>query len=151
MTSLIVRNGRPLRSARTWSSFNEFENLVDRIFNNYYSSSDEQSLMQMPIELTERDNNLIFKAMIPGLKKENINIEVSENEVAISGEYQSQYEENKDLIYRSEFFEGKFERRINLPQTIDHQKTKADYKDGILTITMPKSEKELNKVVKISL
>jgi len=151
MTNLIVRSGRPLRTGRTWSTLSEFENLVDRIFNNYYPGSEEQPLVQMPVELTERDNNLIFRAMLPGLKKENINIEISEGEVAISGEYKSQFEENKDLIHRSEFFEGKFERRIALPQKIDHQKAKADYKEGILTITMPKSEKELNKVVKLSL
>jgi len=151
MTSLILRNGRPLRNQKTWSGLDEFENIVDRIFNNYYPGGDVAVSAQIPIELTERENSLVFRAMIPGLKKENINIEVSEDRLSVSGEYKSQLEENKDLVYRSEFFEGKFERSIQLPQKIDYQKAKAEYKDGILAITMPKSEKEINKVVKLSI
>ncbi len=151
MTNLVIRNGKPLNRSRSWGAFDEFENLVDRIFNNYYGYSDSETSMQMPIELMEKDNNFILKAVLPGLKKEDINIEVSEEQVNISGDYKSREEENSDNVYRSEFFAGKFERAISLPQKIDHQKAKADYKDGILKLTLPKSEKEINKTIKLSL
>ena len=140
MANLIVRNKNPLRGGRSWSAFDEFESLVDRIFNGYAQPLGEiYSSTGMPVELSEKDNNLVLKASLPGLNKENINIEVTEDTVSISGEYKSQCEENKENVYRSEFYEGRFERIIPLPQAIDHQKAKAEYKDGILTITMPKS------------
>lgn len=152
MANLILRNRTPLRNGRNFSAFDEFESLVDRIFNGYGQAYNEgASSMQMPIELSEKDNNLMLKAVLPGLKKENINIEVSEEQVSISGEYKSECEESNENVYRSEFYAGRFERIIPLPQAINHQKAKADYKDGILTLTMPKSEKEANKVVKLNL
>ena len=150
MTNLVLRNRNPLRVNKSWQAFNEFENLVDRFFNSYSGYNNNLS-PTMPIELVERDNNLILNAILPWLQKENINIEVSEDKVSISGKYKSQDQDSKDLIYRSEFFEGEFERTINLPQKIDHQQAKADYKDGILTLTLPKSEKETSKIVKLSL
>ncbi len=150
MTSLILRN--PRRNGRGLSAFDEFENLVERIFNSYGQSYGEgQASMQMPVELCEKDNNLVLRAVLPGLKKENINIEVAEDNVSISGEYRSQQEENNETIYRSEFFEGRFERRIPLPQAINHKKAQAEYKDGILTLTLPKAENEADKVVKLNL
>jgi HSP20 family protein len=150
MTSLIVSNKKPFGS-RGWNAFEDFESLVDRLFNSYYSYSENGSSMQMPVELTEKNNNLVLKAILPGLRKEDINIEVSEDQISLSGEYRSENEERDELIYRSEFYSGKFERIIGLPQKVDHQKAKAEYKDGILTITLPKSEKEINKVVKLSI
>lgn len=153
MANLILRNRTPIRSGRGWSAFDEFETLVDRIFNSYSQSYGEDGTpaLGMPVELSEKDNNLLLKAILPGLKKENINIEVSEDRITLSGEYRAQNEEKNEQVYKSEFYEGRFERIVGLPQKIDHQKAKADYKDGILTLTLPKSEKEMNKVVKLSL
>jgi len=151
MASLILRNSRPVMPTIGWSTFDEFENFVDKFFNGYHSYNGAEMSMQMPVELTEKDDNLVLKASLPGIEKENINIEVSEDSVSISGEYKSQNEENSDLVHRSEFYTGKFERSVSLPQKIDRQKAKAEYKDGILTLTLPKSEKETAKTVKLSL
>lgn len=151
MTSLIVRNQNSLRNGRNSSAIDNFENLIDRFFNFYPQYPDGESFINMPVELIERDNNLIMKVMIPGMSKEDINIEVAEDQVTVSGEYNLDYQKDKDLIHRCEFCTGKFSRTMSLPQKIDHQKVKAEYKDGILTLNMPKSEKEINKKVKINL
>ena len=137
MTSLILRNP-------------EMEDFFDRFFNSYPQTSQKEDL-RMPLELVEREDNFILKASLPGMKKDDINIEVSEDEVSISAEYKTDYQEDKDLIHRSEFIEGKISRTLPLPQKINHQKVKADYKDGILTLILPKSDTEINKTVKISL
>lgn len=150
MTSLILRNARPLKQTG-WDAFNEFENIVNTFFSNRYSYLNNDVIAQMPVEIIEKDNNIVLKAILPGLKKEDINVEVSEDRVSISGEYKTQKEEKDELIYKSEFFAGKFERIVSLPQKIDHQKAKAEYKDGILTLNLPKSEKEINKVIKLNL
>lgn len=151
MTSLIVRNQNLLKNGKTWSAIDEVENLVDRFFNSYQRYAGEEGMINMPVELIERNENLIMKIMIPGMKKEDINIEVSENQVNILGECKADYDEEKDLIHRSEFCIGRFSRTLSLPQKINHEKVKAEYKDGILTLILPKSEKELKKVVKVNL
>lgn len=151
MTSLIVRNQNMLRNPKRWSPIDEMENLVDRFFNSYQQYAGEEGMINMPVEIIERDDNLIMKVMIPGMKKEDINIEVSEDQVNILGECKADYNEEKDLIHRSEFCIGRFSRTLSLPQKINHQKVKADYKDGILTLVMPKSEQEIKKVVKVNL
>lgn len=151
MESLILQNTNSLKRNKNFSVMDDFENLIDRFFNSYQPYQGEEGMLQMPIELVERDNNLILKVMTPGLKKEDINIEVSENEVSVSGTCKVDYEENKDLIHRSEFCRGNFTRNISLPQKINNKNAKADYKDGILTLTLPKSEEKINKTVKISL
>lgn len=151
MTSLIVRNQNMLRNPKRWSAIDEVENLVDRFFNSYQQYAGEEGMINMPVEIIERNENLIMKVMIPGMKKEDINIEVSEDQVNILGECKADYDEEKDLIHRSEFCIGRFSRTLSLPQKINHQRVKAEYKDGILTLVMPKSEQEINKVVKVNL
>jgi HSP20 family protein len=151
MASVILKNSLPVRNGRSWSVLSDFDNIVDRIFDSYQPYQNESFNSQMPIELTENGDNFELKAMLPGLKKEDVNIEVSEDSVAISGEYKKDEKKDDNFIHASEFFTGKFSRSITLPQKIDHQKAKADYKDGILSIILPKSQKEINKVVKLSL
>lgn len=150
MTKLIVRN-QNLLNPRNFSPINDVENILDRFFNSYQRYAGEEGMVNMPVELIEREDSLIMKVMVPGMKKEDIEIELSEDQVNIMGECKADYDEEKDLIHRSEFCIGRFSRTLTLPQKINHNKAKADYKDGILTITMPKSEKELNKKIKINL
>lgn len=151
MTSLIVKNQNKLQNPTKLAAFDEVESLVDRFFNSYQQYAGEEGMINMPVELIERDKNLIMKVMIPGMQKEDINIEVSEDHVNILGECKADYNEEKDLIHRSEFCIGRFSRTLSLPQKIDHQKVKAEYKNGILTLIMPKSECETKKTVKVSL
>lgn len=140
MTSLIVRNQNIAKNPKRWSAIDEVESLVDRFFNSYQQYAGEEGMINMPVELIERDKNLIMKVMIPGMKKEDINVEVSENSVNILGECKADYNEEKDLIHRSEFCIGRFSRMLSLPQKIDHNKVKAEYKDGILTLIMKMRE-----------
>lgn len=140
MKSLIVRNQNMLKTPNRWSAIDEVESLVDRFFNSYQQYAGEEGMINMPVELIERDKNLIMKVVIPGMKKEDINIEVSEDTVNILGECKADYNEEKDLIHRSEFCIGRFSRMLSLPQKIDHKKVKAEYKDGILTLIMKMRE-----------
>lgn len=151
MTSLIVKNQNMLRDPKRWTPIEEVEGLIDRFFNSYQRYAGEEGMINMPIELIERDNNFIMKVMIPGMEKEDINIEVSEDQVNIIGECKADYDEEKDLIHRTEFCIGKFSRMLSLPQKIDHQKVKAEYKDGILTLVLQKSNNDVKKKTKVKL
>ena len=98
-------------------------------------------------ELTETDDTLYFRFELPGIAAENLDIQVMADRVAIAGERkQSEFERT-----RSEFRYGKFQRVIHLPARIQNTQVKADFKDGILNLTLPKSEEEKNKVVKVNL
>jgi len=92
-------------------------------------------------EVFERDNNLVVRADLPGLKKEDVNIDLEENRIAIRGERKSEHEENQGGIYRSERSYGSFYRSIPLPPGVDGDKANATFNDGVLEITMPLPEK----------
>lgn len=151
MTSLIVKNQNMLKTPRKSTSLDEVENLIDRFFNSYQRYAGEEGMVNMPIELIERDNNFIMKVMIPGMEKEDINIEVSEDQVNILGECKADYEEEKDLIHRSEFCIGRFSRTLSLPEKIDHQSVKAEYRNGILTLILQKANNDIKKKTKVKL
>lgn len=103
-------------------------------------------------ELEENEDNYRLKLEVPGLKAEDIDIQATAEAVSVTGERKSQsnVEANKGTT-RTEFRYGKFQRVINLPGRIDNQNVKADYKDGILTLELPKAESEKHKIVKVNL
>lgn len=103
------------------------------------------------VEFTEDKDNYYVKAEIPGMNKEEIDIEVKENELILSGEYKRKHEEKGEHVYRSEFRYGNFLRSIPLPDKIKTDQAKAAYKDGILEITLPKAEESKEKTVKLKL
>ena len=105
------------------------------------------------VELKETDNELVLKAEIPGLDAKDLEVEVSEDRVTISGEHkEEETTEDEDKNYfRSEFHYGKFERVVPLPMHVKTDQIKSEFKHGILTLTMPKVKDEPKKAVKVHL
>ena len=102
------------------------------------------------LDLYEDKDNLIVKAELPGMKREEIDISVHDGTLTISGE--RKYEEkNADLEpYRSERFFGRFHRTLALPKPVQSDKAKATYKDGILTVVLPKTEEAKPKQIEVT-
>ena len=102
------------------------------------------------LDLYEDKDNLIVKAELPGMKREEIDISVHDGTLTISGE--RKYEEkNADLEpYRSERFFGRFHRTLALPKPVQSDKAKATYKDGILTVVLPKTEEAKLKQIEVT-
>ncbi|NJL51283.1 MAG: Hsp20/alpha crystallin family protein [Hydrococcus sp. SU_1_0] len=98
-------------------------------------------------ELTETDDAVHLKLEVPGMEAKDLDVQVMVDRVAIAGERKTEIKEKT----RSEFRYGKFSRVIPLPVRIQNTNVTADYKDGILNLTLPKAEEEKNKVVKVSL
>lgn len=120
-----------------WDPFREFaalEKVMDSLLRRPYTRS-----AYPPIELIEKDNNVVVSAQIPGLEKDAIELTVLGDTLTIAGEKKLPTEENVRYI-RHERPHGKFHRQIDLPCTIEQDKISATYKDGILTITLPKAE-----------
>ena len=102
-------------------------------------------------ELTETDDALHLKLEVPGMEAKDLDIQVTEDSVYISGErkYETKTEDNGKT--RSEFYYGKFHRVIPLSARIQNTNVTTEYKDGILNLTLPKTTEEKNKVVKVNL
>jgi HSP20 family protein len=102
-------------------------------------------------EISETEDALYLKLELPGIHVDDLDIQASEKSIAIRGERKAKTQSDADGLTRSEFRYGQFRRVIPLPARIQHTAVKADYKDGILQLTLPKTVAEQNKVVKVSL
>jgi HSP20 family protein len=92
------------------------------------------------MDVIEDEDNIIVKAEVPGLKAEDIDVTVQHDRLTISGEFKDE-EEHKDKNYhRRERRFGRFERTLAIPNTLDTEHVKAEFKDGVLTLTLPKLE-----------
>jgi HSP20 family protein len=103
------------------------------------------------IELQETEKELVLKAQVPGLEPEKLDVQVSENAVFLTGEYQEQKEANDNGFMKSEFHYGQFRRVIPLPLAIQRDHVQAAIVDGLLTLTMPKAQSAIQNVVKVPL
>jgi HSP20 family protein len=90
------------------------------------------------------------KVELPGLKKDQINLSLHEGVLTISGERKQEQETKQGDTFRSERYFGKFQRSVTLPTAVDSGKVKATYKDGILTVDLPKAEEAKPKQIAVS-
>ena len=97
----------------------------------------EGSLWAPQLEAFERDGNLIIRADLPGLTKDDINVDITDDAIKIRGERRQEKEENKDGYYRSERSYGSFYREIPLPGRVNRDEANATFRNGVLEITMP--------------
>lgn len=97
-----------------------------------------QGLWSPQVEVFERGNNLVVRADLPGLDRDNIDVEVENDNLIIRGERRNEFEDNKDNYYRSERSYGSFYRAIPLPDGVDANACNATFKDGVLEVTLPK-------------
>jgi HSP20 family protein len=101
------------------------------------------------IELQETETDLLLKAQVPGLEPDKLDIQVSENDIFLTGEYQEEQRSDHKGIVRTEFHYGQFRRVVPLPSGIQRENVTANISDGLLTVMMPKSTTSLPKVVKV--
>jgi HSP20 family protein len=101
------------------------------------------------IDVAEDENSVTVRADLPGLKKNDINLSLDKDVLSIRGEKRSENEEKNKNYHRVERFYGSFERHITLPSTVDETQIKAEYKDGVLSILLPKRIKDESKQIEI--
>jgi HSP20 family protein len=103
------------------------------------------------LDLYEDRDNLVLKAELPGLRKEDIEISLHGDVLTLSGERKEEDRHRDAETYRAERFLGRFQRTLTLPVAVDAGKIEAAYKDGILTVRLPKSEKAKAKQIEIKI
>ncbi len=122
--------------------------LVGSFFNDFPSYNPERRFAPL-VDIYEKDNNFFVEAQLPGMKKEDIKIEVENGKLLVSAESSKENKINEDKYYRKEIVKGKFVRSFSLPESVNSDDLKANFDNGILKIEIPKSEKEKPKQVSI--
>jgi HSP20 family protein len=101
------------------------------------------------VDISEDDKEYLIKAEVPEMKKEEIKINVHDDVLAISGERKYEKEEKGKKYHRVERAYGSFVRTFALPEDADGSKVSAEYKDGVLKVHLPKSEKAKPKAIEV--
>lgn len=125
----------------------EMDDLINSFFSGWNWPTAAERRVWPAMDVSEDENSVMVKAELPGCKAEDIDISVHGNVLSISGEKKHEEEKKDKNYYHIERSYGSFRRDITLPSDVDPAKVDAAYKDGILSITLPKSEKA--KAVKV--
>lgn len=141
----------------TWQGFGRLTNLrdeIDRLFEVPLAalarSSQLLSGWTPAFDVYEDNDNFIVKAELPGMKKEDIELSLHNGSLSISGERKSESKHQDAEVYRTERFFGRFQRTVTLPSPIAAEKVKAQYKAGILTVTLPKTDEAKPKHIDVN-
>ena len=140
-----------------WNPFEEFENLLDR-----YNKSGGKNLGKQyntdlsfadwapSVDIEEAEDKYVIKADLPGVDKKDIDVKLENGVLSIRGEKQTEKETGKGTKrHRTERFHGTFARSFTLPDAVKAEKVDASYKDGVLSLTIPKAEEAKPKSIDI--
>ncbi|MBU4185072.1 MAG: Hsp20/alpha crystallin family protein [Proteobacteria bacterium] len=140
----------PLRNVAT------LQDRINRMFNEAFASSkdfeDEVSMSawRPAVDIFDTDNAIVIKAELPGIKKDNVSIDVKGNVLTIKGERSFDKEIKEENYYRKERSFGKFQRSFTLPEAVNPEAIKANFKNGVLEIEVPKPEEKKPKQISIN-
>jgi HSP20 family protein len=140
----LVKYERP---AVTWPAFGRLANLQDELERMFESPLTGWA---PALDVHEDADKFSIRVELPGLRREDIGVSLQDGALVISGERKTEKVEEGVEIHRQERFYGKFQRALTLPAPVAADKVKAQYKDGILTVTLPKSEEAKPKQIDVS-
>jgi HSP20 family protein len=139
---------------KPWQELSNFQSQIDRLFEEtlqQYGVVERDGIKVPAAELQETEEAIHLKLELPGIDLKDIDVQVSKSSVHITAERKTERRAEDKGVTKSEFHYGKFQRVIPLSLQVDNTKVVADYNNGILNLTLPKAEKEKNKIVKINL
>ena len=133
----------PTISRRTFSPF--LSNLFD---DDFFPVVSNRTSSMPAVNIKENEKNYTLELAVPGMDKKDLKIDINEDVLTISSETKNETEEEKDGYKRKEFSYSSFCRSFYIPDNVNKDKIGASYKDGILTVEIPKVEEEKNKITK---
>ncbi|MEA2160213.1 MAG: hypothetical protein QOD66_2593 [Solirubrobacteraceae bacterium] len=137
---------------------NSIQNEMNRLFNTFFDSPANTSNRQghtlqrwiPPMDLVETESDFVLRADLPGLAEGDVNIELENNVLTLSGERKAEHEEHKEGYYRVERSSGTFSRSLTLPDGVDPDAVRAHFERGVLEVRIPKPEARKPRKVAIS-
>jgi HSP20 family protein len=155
MTMRLMRLHNP--TLETWGPLGQLTGVRDELnrlfgssFGEFARPSDLFGMWTPALDLYEGKEEFVVRAELPGMKKEDIEITLHEGALSVSGERKSEVYPEESEAHRRERFFGRFQRTLELPKPVKAQEVKANYKDGILTITLPKTEEAKPRQIQVS-
>jgi HSP20 family protein len=142
-----------------WNPFNELEDISNRLNQIFgrpaVSAAADQQMLKMAdwtpsVDISETDQAYLIKAEIPEVKREDVKVTIDDGMITIQGERKMEKEEKGKKFHRIERSYGSFVRSFRLPDGVDESKAKAEFKDGMINVTLPKSEKAKSKAVEVA-
>ena len=140
---------------KTWSPVDRLASLrdeMDRLFDFTLPARDSGlfSGWSPALDVHDEKDNLVVQVELPGMKKDEIDISLHDGVLTVSGERKSERKQKEGETFRSERYFGKFQRSLTLPTQVDGDKVQAAYKDGVLTVSLPKAEAAKPKQIAVS-
>lgn len=126
-----------------------FSEMLDTFFNDAVSTNVNTGSFLPGVDVIENDKNYEINVMLPGMKKDEINIELEDGVLTVSGERKHESEQKNRKYHLIESRYGKFSRSFTLPRNINRDSVKAKMTDGILNITIEKDEKAVSRQIEI--
>lgn len=140
----LVRYNRPNRDLMS----KNFSDIMDEFFNDVVNTNRDSFVPG--IDISETDNQFLISAELPGMSKEDIDINLDNRRLTISGERKFEKEEEGKTFHRVETRYGSFNRSFQLPDNVDEESINAKYENGLLNITIDKAEDKVKKKIEIS-
>lgn len=149
---MILTRWQP-RSVRTWDPFEElagFPRLFDEPFGSLMQGIGAFAQEWKPlVDVMENKEAITIKVELPGMKQEDINLSIENDVLTIKGERKQEKETTEGSFTRTERAYGSFQRTLVLPSTVEADKVKANYRDGVLEVSLPKKEEAKPKAIKV--
>ena len=149
---------RGLRVLDPWKDFGSLQERINRMFDDTIRTLHptdgeelEKGTWAPAVDIYETNDSFVVSADLPGLNKDEIQIDLKDNTLTLKGEKKFEEKVSKDNYIRVERAYGSFVRSFTLPQNVDPEKIKAKYKEGVLEVTIPKKEEAKPKQVKVEL
>jgi len=149
---------RGLRVLDPWKDFGSLQERINRMFDDtirtlYPTDGEEleKGTWAPAVDIYETNDSFVVSADLPGLNKDEIQIDLKDNTLTLKGEKKFEEKVSKDNYIRVERAYGSFVRSFTLPQNVDPEKIKAKYKEGVLEMTIPKKEEAKPKQIKVEL
>ena len=144
---------RPFRELAPFRDFERMRRDMDRLWDSFFERgvrrTDEEGEWLPSLDVAETKNDVVVKAEIPGMDPKDIDISLTNGLLTIKGEKKEEREEKEKDYHLVERSYGTFTRWIRLPKEVQRDKINASYKNGVPTVTLPKSEEAKKKEIKI--
>ena len=105
--------------------------------------------LRVPVDMYDSNGELVIQADLPGLKAEDVDVSISNDTLTIKGEYEAEEERDEENVHIQERRYGKFQRAIRLPSNVNREAAEANFEDGVLKLTLPKTAEEQPKQIPV--
>ncbi len=155
---MTIERWRPFGATERWRPFRELSDIqteMNRLFDSVFgypaSVSTGERIWAPRCDMWETKDDVVLAFEVPGVAEKDVNVSITGDVLTVKGERRLQRELNEQSYHRLERAYGKFERTVQLPMAVQADKVRAHYRDGVLTITLPKADEVKPREIKIDI